>query len=704
MAEEIVRTVCGMCHGGCGILAYVSDGRLVKVEGDEGFPINKGAMCPMGLSATKLVYHPDRLKYPMKRVGKRGEGKWERISWDEALDTVVAKIKEIRQKDGPFAVGINRGTGRQHGIPIDRFTHKLGAPTVVPGHVCYIPMLAAGIVTSGKFPAPDLENAACIVNVGSGSSQSRAARSGRVLIQAIKRGAKLISIDPYLTPLAAKSDIWLRVRPHTDCAMALAWLNVIINEGLYDKEFVQKWTSGFDKLAEHVERFTPEWAEPITWAPAQKIRQAARMYATNKPASLHLGVSVEFGINTMNTMRSLLFLPAVTGNIDIPGGNVLWERNVEMDVYFDLSEKIYNQYKGLTDYPILSKVYPSSTGGMGWSRVYTGKPHPIKAILNFGAQSILSDPNGKHDVYRALTEVDFFMVMDLFMTPTAELADIVLPASTTFERDNTDEPVFKNYCPPTFVAIPKVIEPMWECRDDREVFIDILKKLGLDYGADSVQEDNDQICLKAAGITFDELKKRRWISRPQRWRKYEQGLLRKDKQPGFETPTAKIDLDLTGMSDLGVDPLPVHKEPPESPVSNPELAKEYPLVLTTGIRSPVYFHTQYRQIPWLREIHPDPIVRIHPDTARNYGIEQGDWVYIESPRGRCRQKALLTVGIHPSIILAEHDWWFPEKPAPEHGVWQSNINLLTNHEPPHDPVLTSYPSRSLLCKIYKAEV
>jgi anaerobic selenocysteine-containing dehydrogenase len=249
-------------------------------------------------------------------------------------------------------------------------------------------------------------------------------------------------------------------------------------------------------------------------------------------------------------------------------------------------------------------------------------------------------------------------------------------------------------------ASPKVIEPLWESRDDADVFRDILKRVGLDWGFDSIPEMLDYV-LKPLDLNWEQFKEMGWITAPQRWSKHEQGLLRPDGKPGFNTPSGKIELHSNTLEQLGLDPLPVHKEPPESPLSDPGLAKDYPLVLTTGIRSPVYFHSQYRQLPWLREIHPEPIVRINTDTAAELGIKDGDWVYIESPRGRCKQKANLTLGIDPRVVLAEHSWWFPEQAAPEHGIWEANINLLVSSDPPYDPGLASTPARSLMCKVYK---
>ncbi len=707
MEEKVIRSNCGIAVGGCGIFAHVRDGQLVKVEGDPECPSNKGTLCSKGFAAPQIVYHPDRLKYPMKRVGQRGEGKWQRISWDEALDTIADNLKRIRAKYGPLGVAVACGTGRPEPFPAARrFLNAWGSPNRIGyPHNCYSPVFSVGGLTFGRCPGPDMEHSNCLVIWGNNLPDISSCKLGRSYIDAFKRGARTICIDPYFTPSASKADIWLQVRPGTDCALALAWLNVIVNENLYDKEFVGKWTHGFNQLMQHVKQCTPEWAEQITWVPADKIRQAARMYATIKPACLSPGVAIEFGVNTTNTVHAFYSLSAVTGNVDILGGDTFFEEPVSKEVIcgMDMKPDTWDQSAG--DFPLLRQGHPCASHS-GWRAALHGDPYPIRGVLSHSSNAIVGHENSREFVYKAIMSLDFFEVMDQFMTPTAELADIVLPATTSFERDEI-HPLFSRIgWPPLVLAGPKVIEPLWECRNDSDVYIDILNRVGLDFGATSNRDWLDKVLLKAVGFDFEEFTKRGWISLDKEWnveRRYEKGLLRSDGKVGFETPSGKIELYSSYLEEIGHDPLPVHKEPPESPYSSPELTKDYPFVLTTGIRSPVYFHTTYRQVPWLREIHPDPIVRINLQTGEKLGINDGDWVWIESPRGRCKQRAMLTLGLDQRVVLTEHDWWFPEKPAPEYGVWESNVNLLTDSEPPHDPCLGSSPARSLLCKIYKAE-
>ena len=706
MEERVIRSNCGMCHAGCGILVNIRDGKIVRVEGDPDCPNNRGSLCAMGLAAKQLVYHPDRLQYPMKRLGKRGQGKWQRIPWDEALDTIAGKIRHIRENDGPLAVAVGCGTARPILPWVRRFANAWGTPNRLGyPHNCYSPFVGMGQIEYGNDLRYDVESTNCAVIWGFSPQQSRAARDGRQFIEAFKRGCKVICIDPLLTPVAAKSDIWLQIRPGTDCAMALAWMHVIIKEELFDKKFVEKWTYGFDRLVKHVKDFTPEWAEKITWVPAEKITQAARMYATKKPATIAYGVATCFGTNTTNTAHAIFTLPAITGNLDVQGGNPFWDRPYTRDHIrklqgFDLISR-EDWENSVGGFPLISKALPAP-GHAGWRAVLTGKPYPIKAVLFHSSNPLVGHENPQELVYKALTKLEFMSVMDHFMTPTAEMADIVLPACTTFERDDVRYiDLYDGNGTGTFAA-PKVIEPLWESKDDIEVFIEVLKRVGLTYGFNSVRELMDEV-VRPLGMSYSKFAEKGWLYVPQRWKKYEHGLLRQDGKPGFNTPSGNVEVYSQELEMLGLDPLPVYREPPESPVSTPELLETYPLIGSTGPRSGAYFHSQYRQIPWLRQIHPEPLVTIHPQTAEKYGIAEGDWVWIESPRGRCKQKAHLSLGVDPRVVLGQHSWWFPEKPGPEHGMFESNLNVLVSSDPPFDPGFGSTPARGHLCKIYKAE-
>jgi anaerobic selenocysteine-containing dehydrogenase len=317
-----------------------------------------------------------------------------------------------------------------------------------------------------------------------------------------------------------------------------------------------------------------------------------------------------------------------------------------------------------------------------------GKPYWVKAFLIFGNNTLTTYANASH-VREALMNLDFIVCADLFMTPTAELADIVLPAAAWPELDQLAG--LPTVAANVVLAQQKAVQ-IGECKSDEEMFVELARRMKLPVCTEPVKDVlNAQ--LKAGGleVTFDELKERGFIKVPFKYRKFESG--------GFKTPTGKIELYATRFEQLGYDPLPSYREPPESPLATPEIAKDYPLVLITGARISHFFNSEHRQIENLRKAHRFPIVEIHPQTASRFGIANGDWVWIETRRGRIRQKAKLTDGIDPRVIHVEHGWWYPEQPGPEYGVWTSNANMLTDNQPPYDPAMGTYQLRGLLCRI-----
>lgn len=695
---RVYRSACKMCHGGCGALVHVKDGRVVKVQGDPESPLNKGRMCPKGLASIEHLYHPDRLKHPLKRVGRRGEGKWERISWDEALETISGRVCEIKEKHGIESVAVGMGTGRYYFMHVVRFANTIGTPNwCEPGTAqCFIPRVLTGLITYGDIMYCDYYgdvNPQCVLVWGqnpivSGPDGETQFMTGRCLA----KEPKLIVVDPRKTELARKADIWLQVRPGTDAALALGMMNVIIWEGIYDTEFVDKWTTGFDRLAKRVSEYPPERVAEITWVPVEKIRAAARMFAQTKPATLEWGVALEHTPNCLQTVRAVGLLPAITGNVENPGG---WVGGMQVVDDIDpceyyLPETIREKRMGADRFRALcgkDAMLPSAHIPTLFEGMRSGKPYPVKAFLIFGNNGLVTYANSKQ-VYKSLMNLDFLSVMDLYMTPTARLADIVLPSSTWLEADEiVGVPLFANN---VALVMQKVVQ-IDECRQPENVLHDLAKRVNPHLEIESV-EDIYAKQLKRLGISLEEFKEKGFATVPMRYKKYDES--------GFKTASGKVELASSYLESLGYDPVPYYQEPPESPVSTPELAEEYPLILITGGRSQHFFCSEFRQIPALRKRHKDPIVEIHPETAKKYRIENDDWIWIETVRGRIQQKAKITDGIDPRVINVEFGWWFPEEPAPDNGVWRSNANVLTNDGPPYDPAMGTYQLRAMLCRVY----
>ena len=695
--DTVVKSHCRMCHGGCGVLVYTKDGKAAKVVGDPDCPINHGTLCSKGIASAQFAYHPDRLTHPVRRIGPKGSGKWERISWDEALDTIARHILEYKEEFGAKSVVMGYGTGRENEGVIYRFANLLGTPNVLTaGHFCYGPRIATGIITCGTNPIVDYEhNPQCIMVWGNNPVISNPDEyKGESFSVCLDKGARLIAVDPRLTRVAARADVWLQLRPGTDTALALGMLNVIITEGLYDREFVENYVHGWKPFVERVNEYPLDRIEKITWVPREKIQQAARLFATTKPAAIQWGVAIEQQVTCTDNNRCLMALMGITGNIDVPGGQVLFRppkiRNVSQFGAHDMLPEGQAEKRLGGDRFRLAGNFAIINPKCVWDAILEEKPYPVKMLFFISSNPVMTRGNAR-EVYRALEKVEFMVVSDFFLTPTAELADIVLPAATWLEMDYIGD-FWKRH---GYILPRRKVIQVGECRSDHEMLNDLAHRVGQGtYWWDSFEGGLDYI-LEPMGMTWQEFKKMDYVRGEVRYHKY------KDK--GFSTPTKKFELYSTLLEKWGYDPLPQFREPPESPYSTPELYENYPYILITGARLPGFFHSENRQIPWLRELHREPICEIHPKTAQKEGIRDRDWVTIESPRGKIRQRARLSAGIDPRVVGAQHAWWFPERKDPAHGWDESNINILTDNSFENcDPAMGATHVRSLLCRIYPA--
>lgn len=667
-------------------------------------------VCPKGLTIPDVMYHPDRLLYPLKRVGERGEGKWERISWEEALTTIAGKLKEIKDKYGGDAIHVSSGSGQKDiGCQATGIAQRLWpTPNTHRGrYTCAIPeAVAGGICCGGPITyeyAQDFEHSKCIVFWGSEPNVATPYQTRKVN-RALRGGAKMIVVDPRPISMAKRADIWLRIRPGTDTALALAMAHVIINENLYDKEFVTKWCSGFEKLREHVKPFTTKWAAEITTLKEEDIVAAARMYATTKPGSVYvrLGASAQ-QVSSTQTSKSVQNLVALCGNIDVPGGNLLYSRTFQDALFFhnydimfgvrgpaELEEKRI----GAKEYPLMHRNNICDVPGVVRA-IEKGK---IKAVWCIADNLIVAEM-GMRKIWNLLKDkLDFLFVSEFFMTPTAELADIVLPSSFYTE---IDEIVAAFVYPSNYVTAERpLVEPPGECKDDRWVALEIAKKMGADVTPWNTVEDYLDWRLKYQGITFDELCKMpdARLTYPRLFKRYEKST------PPFNTASGKFELYSLVFESIGVDPLPFYEEPPEGPVTTPEFFKEFPF-LYTHYRTPSFMHSEGRQIKRQRQLVPNPVLEINSERAAALGIKDGDWVYLETPKSqgkwRLKYKARLVPDMYPDLVAGPHGWWFPEQPGPEHGCFDSNINALVTLDPPYDPVVGNVQARSILCRIGK---
>ena len=742
MGTEVKRALCFGCWLQGGVQATVQDGKVVKLQGEPGHPVNRGWICERSKAFIEHLYHEDRINYPLKRVGERGEGKWERISWEQALNEVAERFKQIKQEYGAEAIASIGGTGRGFSqIFKARFMNIFGSPnnanagqwcSVVSRHIEGA-IYGAGASRSVRPPCK------CAVIWGGNPAESLACTYSKFL-EAKDNGTRFIVIDPKYSETAADlADQWLQLRPGTDAALALGWLNVIIEEGLYDKDFVEKWCHGFDELRERVKQYPPNRVAELTWIPEEKIAQSARLYATSKPASIIWGVKSDMqGINVTSITHAKCILRAITGNLDVIGGDMLSgpSEKANYGPVFEYMDMLPQEQRGKQlgadnhklwcwpGYELVHKVAKPYWYGKGlssgfvpachepdvWTAIYTGKPYQVRGLITGACNPLVAYPNSKR-IYKALKspKLEISVAAEQWMTSTAMLADYVFPITDWLEHPQMYTQTFQGHG--NVVSLGEcIVEPLYERKPDYYLYQGLGLKLGQKkYWRKTLEEEWDWCIEPLLGelkmhSAEEFARKQRWWIPPTVERRYETTDPKTGKPKGFATPTGKVELYSTILEELGYNPLPYYEEPPETPLSDPKLARRYPFILMTGSRFRPMHHSEHRQIPSLRQLYPYPTVEINPDTARKLGIGEGNWVFIETPRGKIKQKAKLTSKIHPRMIEVQHGWWFPEEIAEDpvlYRVFESNANVLTPDDDRYcDPPTGAVNFVPLLCKIY----
>lgn len=687
---KVVKTNCEICPKCCGIAIHVEDGKVIKIEGMRNHPANRGALCVRSSAAKELLYHPARLKYPLRRIGKKGAGKFERITWDEALSTVAKKLLMYREKYGPQSVLFYRGlTFGYISLFVNRLANAFGSPNFIcESNICVTEGRLAEELTYGQRGLKSgMRNAIELDNVWQRSDfliiwGSNPVVSEHPIPKAIlhgkKKGVRIVVIDPRFTETAERADIWVPIRPGTDGALALGMMNVIISEELYSKDFVKEWTVGFDELRRLVESYPPNKVENITGVSSEMIIRIAREYAKAKAAAIH---NCNFhNTNGFYTYRAISCLQAITGHIDVPGGDI-----------WPMSGPI--KRKDLRLHGMLPSGSPPAIGEdkfglycrhFKWGQamvmanaILSQEPYAIKAFLEFHGNAMMW-PNSNR-FFRALKKLDLHVVVNLFMTPSARLADVVLPATTFLER------VGANSGTDSYAFLPQpAVEPMFECWSDYEIIFELAKRMNLGkYFWDDI-EDAIEEELKPSGISVQNLKANPdgiiFPKPPMKYRKYE--------ERGFQTPSGKVELYSDTLKKHGYNPLPIYLEPEESSRKKPRLAKKYPLALITGEKMRMYTHSTLRNIPSKRKLCPNPFVRINVKDAAERGIKNGNLVIVKSPRGSIKLAAKVTERIMQGVVSIPHGWE------------QANANTLTDDDR-LDPISGFPPYRGALCEVKK---
>ncbi len=793
LSTERISGYCALCTSRCGSIAVVDNGRFTALEPDPTHPTGK-ALCAKGRAAPELVYHPDRLLYPLKRTRPKGEPDpgWQRISWDEALDLTAANLRRMAEEHGPESVVFScaspsTSAADDSTVWIARLMNAFGTPNLCSSmELCgwgrqQATQYTFGAAVPGAY-MPDIEHARCILFWGYNPNLARLSHATATL-EALKRGARLIVVDPRLTGIAKKADVWLQVRPGTDAALALGITHVMIERGWYDRDFVGRWTNGpllvraddgrllteadvsvggstrryaawreaqgrpviydpgtrtyeggdaglalfgafevettqgpllcrtaFQLTADHCGQYSAARVEAICGIPATQVEAAARLLWEARPVAYYAWSGVEMQTNSTQIARAIAQLYALTGSFDSRGGNVLFAapQSAPAAGFELLSPEQRAKALGLPERPL----GPSRWGFVTTDEVYRAilehQPYGVHGLVGFGANLLLAhaDPLRGRE---ALKQLDFYVHADLFMNPTAELADIVLPVATPFERDALKLGFEISAEAQSLVQLRRpVVAAQGEARSDTQIVFDLASRLGLgDHFWQGDRWAAYRYQLGPSGLDLETLAEHPngvHAAVQTRYRKYAEehdGVAR-----GFNTPTGKAELYSETMLSHGYSPLPQYEAPGMGPEARPDLAERYPLILTCA-KHALFCETQHRSLPSLRKQALEPEVELHPEAAAARGIKPGDWVRIETPEGSVRARARLNPTLQPGVVCGQHGWWQAcrELGAPGYDPFTrdgANFNLLIGNAA-IDPISGSVPHRAYLCQVRPAE-
>jgi anaerobic selenocysteine-containing dehydrogenase len=706
--------MCGVCDGGCGVNVHLLDGRIERLTPIKDHPL--GIVCPRGTRAAEVVYSEDRLLYPQRRVGARGEGRFETITWDQAFDYWVEKLEAIKARFGPEAVCMYTGRGNfefgvQETFPptgtsessASSILFPFGSPnTTGVGALCFV---AYGMIAPQacfgqhyRHLSDDLDRADLILIWGANPVTDSPPANVRRIKNAIRRGARVVTIDHRRseTARAARTE-WIGIRPGSDGALALGIINVMIREELYDRDFVERWTHGFAELAHYVAEFTPDGVAAITGVPAKSVVDLARAVGAAKGCSILMYTGLEYSNSGVQSIRAVLSIQALGGHIDVPGGKI-----------FKMPDRIQHNRTtteppvggkrpfGADRYPLYNELRNEAHAAELPKAVLEGDPYPVRGLIVSGASLITAWPDPELWC-RALAALDLLVVVNRFPTADAKFADLLLPAATPFET--TSYQVYDGWAQ----LRSQVIDPLGESRSDYLIFVELARRLGYGHMWPGTEEEKVRRGLQGTGVTLEQLQANpagvTLPTPPMRYRKYEAGELREDGKPGFATPTGKFEFASEWFRDNGYEPLPIYSEPEEGPIAATVLARQYPLVLNSGARMQSTFRSQHLNIDGLRKLQPRPLVWIHPADAKTRGVEDGDEVMVETSRGRVRFWARVTKDIMSGVVEANMGGGGPLGPE----EWRTaNVNALTDFDN-RDPISGFPVYKALLCNVQRLE-
>ncbi len=784
MAVEKVPTFCALCISRCGATATVEDGRLTGLSADPNHPTGQ-ALCIKGKVAPELVYHSDRLLYPMKRTKPKdaSDPGWERIGWDEALNTISGRLRDLAETHGPETVVFNTASPSTSAISdchawVTRLRRAYGSPNqAVSMELCGWGRWLANTYSYGtSLPAgvmPDLDNAGCILFWGYNPTVSRIAHA-TAAVAATRRGAKLIVVDPRNAGLARRADEWLQVRPGSDGALALGLCHVMISRGWYDTGFIRSWTNApmlvrqdtkkllgagdigldgpgdnpviwsesqaapmvacpgdgdnepalfgqfdietpegsvtcrpvFQLWSDICDGFDPATVEELTTVGAEQVERTAEALWNARPVAYMAWSGLEQQSNATQIARAIGLLYALTGNYDAKGGNVEFPTVPAADILGDdlLPEEQRAKTLGLAERALGPARFGHVSSADIYRAILEGEPYPVRGLVSFGSNLMLAHADGA-TAERALQSLEFHVHVDLFLNPSANHADIVLPATSPFEAEGLKIgfEISEDACSLVQLRRP-LVAPRGEARSDIQITFDLASRMGLgDHFWNGDIDRALEALLAPSGVTLEALRATpEGIRVPleTRYRKFAEQV--GDAPRGFNTPSRRIELYSERLLEHGQNPLPDYEEPLVSPRSQPKLAPRFPLILTCT-KDTLFCESQHRALPSLRRRSPDPLVDLHPNAASARDISEGDWVHVETPSGRARARARFDETLAPDVVCGQHGWWqgCAEIDAPGYpatGPQTANFNLLIGHDAV-DPVSGSVPMRAYVCQV-----
>jgi cysteine desulfurase NifS len=697
------------------VLVGLRDGKMVDIKADTGHPL--GMICRRGEHAPEIVYSESRLKYPMKRKGKKGTYEFERIFWDEVYDLIVQNLNKIKKESGPEAVAIYTGRGAFELALCDMFQPKdvavssasnilfpFGSPnTMGVGALCYVSFaMIAPHVTMGRMLInmfTDMENAEMLVVWGANPATDSPPLDMYRLEAAAKRGAQVVVIDPRRTETVTRTGgEWIPIRPGTDGALALSMIEVMIEEDFYDEDFAENWCHGFEDLKKYVQHYTPEVTESITGIPAATIRRLTRQLVRATGACPVMYTGLEYSDSGIQAIRAVLSLFALAGHLDVPGGIGLTMLDTHFPINRSCNQKNPNLNLALArdKFPLYSIYRGESHASALVPSVLTGKPYSIRGLIIHGASLLTSWP--QTPLWReTLSKLDFQVSIDRQLTADSAYSDVVLPATTMFEIDS-----YMTYGP-IFRLREKVIEPVGEARNDYLIMAELARRLG--YGNLYPQSEKEMIrfALKDSAYTPEQVKAAGGLVKiptpMMEYKKWKKGKLRTDGTPGFETPTGKFEIWSTVLEDHGYEPLPKYVEPKEGPLADPKLFKKYPLVFNSGARPHTDFRSQHHGIKGLLKDNPEPTVELNSIDAQKRHIKNGDLVEVRSLRGSVPFRARISEDIVQGAVECNMGGGTPVGPA----AWKEwNVNELTDLTK-YDKISGFPVYKALLCEVVRVK-